>query len=85
MYKEITCCRVCKSNHLIDVLSLGVLAVSDFVDNPEVEQGIKAPLEVILCDVDKGGCGLLQLRHTVSSETMYRNYWYQSGIKDYAR
>lgn len=85
MYKEITCCRVCKSNHLIDVLSLGALAVSDFVDNPVTEQGIRAPLEVILCDVDKGGCGLLQLRHTVSSEAMYRNYWYQSGINQTMR
>lgn len=80
MYKEITCCRVCGSRNLTDVLSLGNLAVSDFVDNPTTETGIKAPLELVLCDPAQGGCGLLQLRHTVSSEAMYRNYWYRSGI-----
>lgn len=80
MYKEISCCRVCQSKSLVDVLSLGDLAVSDFVDNPVIEKGIKAPLELVLCDVKQGGCGLLQLRHTVSSEAMYRNYWYRSGI-----
>jgi len=80
MYKEISCCRACLSENLIDVLSLGRLAVSDFVDNPVTETGIKAPLELVLCDPEQGGCGLLQLRHTVSSEAMYRNYWYRSGI-----
>ena len=80
MYKEISCCRVCKSKDLVNVLSLGNLAVSDFVDDPVTELGIKAPLELVLCDAKKGGCGLLQLRHTVSSEAMYRNYWYRSGI-----
>ena len=80
MYKEISCCRACQFEKLIDVLSLGSLAVSDFVDNPVIETGIKAPLELVLCDPEQGGCGLLQLRHTVSSEAMYRNYWYRSGI-----
>lgn len=80
MYKEISCCRVCQSKSLVDVLTLGDLAVSDFVDDPTAETGIKAPLELVLCDSDQGGCGLLQLRHTVSSEAMYRNYWYRSGI-----
>lgn len=80
MYKKIECCRVCRSKNLTNVLSLGDLAVSDFVDDPVSEKGIKAPLELVLCDVKAGGCGLLQLRHTVSSEAMYRNYWYRSGI-----
>lgn len=80
MYKEIACCRVCGSRNLTDVLSLGSLAVSDFVANPSTETGIKAPLELVLCEPGQGGCGLLQLRHTVSSEAMYRNYWYRSGI-----
>ncbi len=80
MYKEIKCCRSCQSVNLIEVLSLGSLAVSNFVDDPATQTGIKAPLELILCDPAQGGCGLLQLRHTVSSELMYRNYWYRSGI-----
>jgi 2-polyprenyl-3-methyl-5-hydroxy-6-metoxy-1,4-benzoquinol methylase len=80
LYREITCCRSCKSKRLTDILSLGNLAVSDFVDNPAVETGIIAPLDLILCNPKMGGCGLLQLRHTVSAEAMYRNYWYKSGI-----
>jgi len=71
-------CRVCDSRSLFSILSLGKLHVSDFVKKkgkfkPE-------PLELILCDKQKGGCGLLQLKHTVSHEKMYRNYWYRSGM-----
>lgn len=80
MYKEITCCRACRSQELINVLTLGNLAVSDFVDSPNSGDGIEAPLELVLCDPKANGCGLLQLRHTVSNEAMYRNYWYRSGI-----
>jgi hypothetical protein len=80
MFKRISCCRVCQSKNLTDVLSLGDLAVSDFVVDPIAEPGLRAPLELVLCDSLQGGCGLLQLLHTVSSEAMYRNYWYRSGI-----
>jgi hypothetical protein len=41
---------------------------------------VKAPLELVLCNQKDGGCGLLQLKHTVSAETLYRDYWYKSGI-----
>lgn len=80
MYKEITYCRACRSQELINVLTLGDLAVSDFVNNPKSDAGIKAPLELVLCNPKSYGCGLLQLRHTVSNEAMYRQYWYRSGI-----
>lgn len=57
MYKKISCCRVCQSTNLNDVLSLGELAVSDFVDDTVTEPGIKAPLELVLCDTERGGVG----------------------------
>ena len=79
MFKEINCCRVCYSTNIEPILSLGDLAVSDFMDNPSNE-GIVAPLELVLCNKVEGGCGLLQLKHTVSNEAMFRNYWYLSGI-----
>jgi len=79
-YKKIENCRVCGSHDLVDVLSLGDLAVSDFIDDPLSDNAVYAPLDLVLCDSAKDGCGLLQLRHTVSSDVMYRNYWYQSGI-----
>lgn len=79
-YRTIEKCRVCSSEKLTNVLSLGDLYVSDFFDLPDNGLGIKAPLELVLCNIKDGGCGLLQLKHTVSNESMYRNYWYRSGI-----
>lgn len=79
-FKEIKACRVCGSKNLKDIISLGELYVSDFFDSSDKEQGTKAPLHLVLCDKEKGGCGLLQLKHTVSGDALYRNYWYRSGV-----
>lgn len=74
-------CRVCGKGDLKPVWSLGDLYVSDFLDaDAKTDESAKAPLEVVFCDTQDGGCGLLQLKHTVSHEAMYRNYWYRSGI-----
>jgi len=72
-------CRVCGRGNLQPVLSLGEHSVSNFVAMMD-EEAVKAPLELVLCDSGQGGCGLLQLKHTVDSEVMYRNYWYRSGV-----
>jgi NDP-4-keto-2,6-dideoxyhexose 3-C-methyltransferase len=70
----IRACRVCRSTRLDEILSLGNQYVSDFVssdgDNPQ------APLELVRCKQ----CGLVQLRHTFSRGSLYRHYWYKSGI-----
>ena len=66
-------CRTCEGR-LEPVLSLGEHFVSDF-PSPEDGDGTKAPLDLVLCH----SCKLLQLRHTVPAETLYRNYWYRSG------
>jgi hypothetical protein len=73
-------CRLCGKGALEDILSVGNLYVSDFLGEKDGDRSFKAPLELIFCNPQKGGCGLLQLRHTVSHEVMYRNYWYRSGI-----
>ncbi|MDO8516292.1 MAG: class I SAM-dependent methyltransferase [bacterium] len=75
-----TTCRVCNFSTLTPILSLGDLHPSDFVDAANAQNAVKAPLELMLCNNADGGCGLLQLRHTVPHESMYRNYWYRSGI-----
>lgn len=74
-----TTCRVCEGA-LSPILSLGDHYVSDFVD-PSQPDGTKAPLELVLCQ----RCCLLQLKHTVPAETMYRNYWYRSGTNQTMR
>src|SRR3989344_4982624 len=73
-------CRVCGKGNLAPILSLGDLYVSDFLGDADAARSFKAPLELVLCNEKDGGCGLLQLRHTVSHEAMYRNYWYRSGM-----
>lgn len=73
-------CRVCGSRDLVALLSLGELYISDFPKEDEQDKAAKAPLELVLCNAKTGGCGLVQLRHTVSHEAMYRNYWYRSGM-----
>ena len=77
--RVITTCRVCGSSNLIPIVSLGDLYISDFLNESESGEAEKAPMELVLCNKRDGGCGLLQLKHTVSSEVMYRRYWYRSG------
>jgi NDP-4-keto-2,6-dideoxyhexose 3-C-methyltransferase len=71
-------CRVCGSSKLIPILSLGNQYVTNFVDDPNQEYPM-GPLELVLCNAKDGGCGLLQLKHTVDRDVMYRQYWYNSG------
>src|SRR5512143_5097 len=78
MITRITC-RVCDGS-LEPVLDLGEHYVSDFI-SPGDPDGTKAPLELVICR----RCRLLQLKHTVPGETMYRNYWYRSGTNQTMR
>jgi hypothetical protein len=77
--KTWTSCRVCGGS-LDPILSLGDQYVSTFL-SPEQPDGPKAPLELVLCEQ----CRLLQLRHTVSGDVMYQNYWYRSGTNQTMR
>lgn len=72
-------CRVCGFEKLTPILSLGDLYISDFLEENEMNEAEKVPLDLVLCNENDGGCGLLQLKHTVSNEVMYRRYWYFSG------
>ena len=74
--KEITTCRSCGSTKLETVLDLGNLCVSDFVTPGQDED--RAPLELMVCE----DCSLVQLRHTVERDRLYRDYWYHSGTNE---
>src|ERR1700689_4360190 len=69
-------CRSCGSGGLGEVLDLGNRYISNFPDVPDAARLPRAPLELLLCS----DCSLLQLRHTVPAEWLYRRYWYKSGI-----
>jgi NDP-4-keto-2,6-dideoxyhexose 3-C-methyltransferase len=72
-------CRVCGSEKLRPILSLGEQYAVGFCDRARESSG-KGPLDLVLCNVKDGGCGLLQLKHTFDHRLLYRKYWYKSGI-----
>lgn len=69
-------CRVCGSP-LQTVLDLGDIELIGFLP-PGVEPMPTYPLTLCQCT----GCGLVQLRHSVNPDEMYRNYWYHSGTNE---
>jgi len=72
-YVEETKCRIC-GGELYSIYNLGNLFISDFIE--EKETGVKAPLVLAECKV----CKLVQLNHTINLDSMYRKYWYRSGL-----
>lgn len=76
LYKEINSCRACNSKDLIPVLSLGEQYIVNFLDQTEEPKLYKAPLDLVLCN----DCKLLQLKHTVNRDLLFRKYWYKSGV-----
>jgi len=72
-------CRICDSDKLSFVFSIGNLWVNNFIDKEDEGKGIKAPLDLVYCN----NCSLLQLKHTAPQELLYsRFYWYKSGVTD---
>lgn len=74
--REIRACRSCGSSRLDRVISLGMHAISDFVEDPTTLE--RAPLVLVRCH----DCTLVQLQHTVPRDRLYRNYWYRSGVQE---
>lgn len=72
-------CRVCGGS-LDTVLDLGVLVLLGF-PLPTDPPGAVAPLDFCQC----ARCGLVQLRHTVDPDLLFRQYWYLSGINETMR
>jgi SAM-dependent methyltransferase len=72
MYQEE--CRIC-DGELVDKFSLGNLYPSGFM-KPGEQWPDKASLTLTECQE----CSLVQLRHTVPLDSMYKQYWYRSGL-----
>jgi len=71
-------CRVCKHKGLDPIISLGMQCLVNFIEKDEPITS--APLDLVLCNKKEGGCGLLQLKHTVPGDLLYRKFWYKSGV-----
>ena len=81
--KKIQACRNCQNVGLKHILSIGNQHLVDFLEDEE--ENFTAPLELVLCDPESNGCGLLQLHHTVSPDLLYRRFWYKSGVNQTIR
>ena len=78
---EIKKCRVCESDNLIPIISLGNQHIVNFVDSKHQESP-KCPLDLVLCEK----CKLVQLKHNAPSEAMWGDqYWYKSSINKMIR
>ncbi len=76
-YTSIAACRACGEPDLVLVLDLGMQVLSDF--KPDNSPGVEAPLTLMRCEQ----CGLVQLAHTVTRDTMYtENYGFLSGVNE---
>lgn len=71
---KIKACRICGNKNLIQIGSLGNIAISDFTDTPQ--EGTKYPLTLMYCE----RCTLLQLLHNTPRDLLYKNYWYESHL-----
>lgn len=75
-------CLSCKNGNLINILSLGNLYLSDFLDEKDFGKISKYPLDLILCS----NCYLLQIKNVTPQKKLYtENYGYFSGINQTMR
>ena len=66
-------CRTCPGK-LQSIIDLGRIYPSEFVEG-ETHQ---SPQPLVLCTCDR--CGLVQLKHTIQPDCVYRQYWYRSSL-----
>ena len=80
LYTRRSDCRACGYDQLPTIVSLGLQTITSFpVDAGQ--QAPRAPLHVVMCS----RCGLVQLRHTVDRDNLYRWYGYRSGTNESMR
>lgn len=81
MYRKIEKCRVCGNPKLVEVLDVGVQALTGVFPKSRSEAITAGPLKLVKCMGDASACGLLQLQHSYDLGEMYgQNYGYRSGI-----
>ena len=79
MVTEISHCRICGSNSLLEVVSLGDQALTGVFPSHGDSDPISGPLVLVQCTT----CTLVQLKHSFSPESMYGdNYGYRSGLNN---
>jgi hypothetical protein len=82
MYSEIFKCRICGNDKLVELLDIGVHALTGVFPRTKDELITTGPLVLVKCDEsDSKSCGLVQLKHNFSLSEMYgMNYGYRSSL-----
>lgn len=72
-----TDCRACRGKNLAEVFSLGEQPYANAYVRPEDlhQPEPVAPLELMQCD----DCGMVQLKHVVSPDNLFRDYCFQTS------
>ncbi|MBN1423808.1 class I SAM-dependent methyltransferase [Candidatus Fermentibacteria bacterium] len=81
-----TTCRICGSPDLCPVIDLGSQHIASIFVRDDVPPALLQPypLELVRCS-GRGGCGLVQLRHTIAQDVLYSDYGYRSGTNEIMR
>ncbi len=78
--KKLESCRICGNRELVEVLDLGVQALTGVFPQTKSQPVTSGPLKLVKCMGDDV-CGLLQLQHSYDLAEMYGlNYGYRSGL-----
>lgn len=81
MYREITACRICGNSDMVEILDLGIQALTGVFPKTKGQQITSGPLRLLKCVGGEGTCGLVQLQHTYDLGELYGdNYGYRSGL-----
>lgn len=83
IYKERKTCRSCGHSGLQPIFSLGNQYIINFPEGSSTGAGLRAPVDAVLCA--NAPCSLVQLKHTVDPDILYRQFWYKSGINETMR
>jgi NDP-4-keto-2,6-dideoxyhexose 3-C-methyltransferase len=80
-YSIIQRCRICQAPHLHSILHLGEQGLTGVFPKSRTEVIETGPVELVKCDEQQGGCGLVQLHQSYDAHDMYgQNYGYRSGL-----
>ena len=80
-------CRLCGGGNFKEVLNLGeqyIQGAFETKDNPKPCRR-KIRNRIIQCDLEKGGCSLVQSDLTVDPDILFSSYFYRSGVSNSMR
>src|SRR5882672_10224015 len=81
VHRAVKRCRICGNGKFLEVLDLGVQALTGVFPATREQTVTEGPLKLVKCTDEPGCCGLLQLAHSYDHDELYGpNYGYRSGL-----